>query len=208
MNIEIAEKSSLDRFQLATVLAKGLFDDPLTINLFPDKADREKHMTYFLMVFINYGINHGTIYLLKDESGHYCGGAIWIDPKFVSVNSLAFIINMLSPPAHKLFFVLGFGGLNRFSSIAHEFEKAHKCENNPHYYLLNLSIAPEFQNKGYGTQLIKPGIEKAKSEKINCYLETCNLRNHSFYFRNNFNYIFDSNTDPKFWTMRAKFHHL
>ena len=42
----------------------------------------------------------------------------------------------------------------------------------PHWYLANIGIAPEYQGKGFGSKLIKPMLERTAKEGYPVFLET------------------------------------
>lgn len=53
----------------------------------------------------------------------------------------------------------------------------------PHWYLQTLSVAPDAQRSGYGTALMRPGLERADAEGMACYLETQRESNIPYYRR-------------------------
>lgn len=60
-------------------------------------------------------------------------------------------------------------------------EKHHPRE--PHWYLQTLSVEPGSQRSGYGTALMRPGLERADTERMPCYLETQRESNIPYYNR-------------------------
>jgi predicted N-acetyltransferase YhbS len=66
-----------------------------------------------------------------------------------------------------------------------------------HYYLWGLAVDPKWQQKGVGTALLKPFLEKADSEKMPVYLETHDEKNVLYYQRQGFSLIHTSSI-PKY----------
>lgn len=52
-----------------------------------------------------------------------------------------------------------------------------------HWYLSVLSISPESQRGGYGSALLRPGLEAADRDGTGCWLETQRESNIPFYAR-------------------------
>jgi ribosomal protein S18 acetylase RimI-like enzyme len=60
-------------------------------------------------------------------------------------------------------------------------EQAHPSE--PHWYLVTLSVRPEFHRRGLGSQLVAPILERADREQVPCYLETSDPADVGYYER-------------------------
>lgn len=93
------------------------------------------------------------------------------------------------------------GGLGRGQRIERLMHHHHPRE--PHWYLHTLSIHPDRQRQGYGSELIRPGLERADADGLPCYLETQRESNIPFYARFGFELreqigLPDS---PPMWTM-------
>jgi ribosomal protein S18 acetylase RimI-like enzyme len=70
-------------------------------------------------------------------------------------------------------------------------EAAHRDE--PHWYLVVLSVRPECQRQGLGSRLVGPILERADRDGMPCRLETSDPANIAFYERFGFEV-----TDPAF----------
>lgn len=66
-------------------------------------------------------------------------------------------------------------------------DKAHPSE--PHWYLVPLSVRPEYQRRGLGSQLVRPILEQADREQLPCYLETSDPANVDYYRRFGFRVV-------------------
>lgn len=65
-----------------------------------------------------------------------------------------------------------------------ETERVHPHE--PHWYLALLAVDPDWQGRGLGGALLRPGLERADDEGLPCYLETQKEANLAFYGRYGF----------------------
>ena len=62
-----------------------------------------------------------------------------------------------------------------------EVERSHPKE--PHWYLSLLVVDPDWQRRGFGSRLIRPGLAAADEEGLPCYLETQKEANLAWYAR-------------------------
>jgi ribosomal protein S18 acetylase RimI-like enzyme len=66
--------------------------------------------------------------------------------------------------------------------MLNQFEHEHKAHMpDPHWYLMALGVDPEHQRQGYGSTLVRHGLERSKAEGIPLYLETESGPNVDFY---------------------------
>lgn len=83
---------------------------------------------------------------------------------------VAFLVRQPRPP------------LRRFMSTLRQFELEHKrLMPRPHWYLMALGVDPSHQGKGYGTALVRYGLERAGTTDAPVYLETEVGPNVGFY---------------------------
>ena len=66
----------------------------------------------------------------------------------------------------------------------------------PHHYLSVLSVSPESQGQGYGTELIRPGLDAADRDGLGCWLETQRESNIPFYARFEFQLVKKVEVEP------------
>jgi ribosomal protein S18 acetylase RimI-like enzyme len=73
------------------------------------------------------------------------------------------------------------GAIRRAAVVDRTFQEHRPRE--PHWYLAVLSVEPCRQRRGYGTALIRPGLERCDADGIGAYLETQRASNVPFYRR-------------------------
>jgi GNAT superfamily N-acetyltransferase len=56
----------------------------------------------------------------------------------------------------------------------------------PHWYLAVMGVAPEWQGKGLGTALMRPGLDEIDAKSLPAYLEASTARSRALYQRNGF----------------------
>lgn len=79
-----------------------------------------------------------------------------------------------------------------------------KQKSEPHWYLLVLGVAPEYQGQGVGGELILPVLRQADRDETPCYLETSTEGGVRFYQRHGFE-IVDSTIvadEMPYWLMK------
>ena len=103
------------------------------------------------------------------------GTALWFPPGTLAMSSrerAAELVSLLPE---------GIASFRRGPRWEELIEKHHPTE--PHWYLQTLSVAPSSQRSGVGTALIQPGLDRADSESMPCYLETQRESNIPYYRR-------------------------
>ncbi|MFZ5755695.1 MAG: GNAT family N-acetyltransferase [Pseudomonadota bacterium] len=118
---------------------------------------------------------HGMVYTTHDHSG----GALWSPPGKWQMGVAAQL--RMTP------YFLRATGWKRLPTrflAAQKILAAHPRA--PHYYLQVLGVDPSAQGHGWGTQLLKKGLQVADAAGMPCYLETMNETNIPFYQRHGF----------------------
>ncbi|MGD1938956.1 MAG: GNAT family N-acetyltransferase [Cyanophyceae cyanobacterium] len=73
----------------------------------------------------------------------------------------------------------------------------------PHWYLIMLGVAPQYQGQGIGGELIQPILEQADRDQVPCYLETTTPAAMRFYERRGFQTIHqDFFAGHSYWAMK------
>ena len=183
------------------VLARALYDDPLTVWVEPNSARRARVLPWSMAVYARYGHRYGEVYTTAEAVG---GAAIWIPPgKFpISLVGLMLAGYVLRPLKG------GLAGFVRAMSAMGYVEGLHKQHvPRPHWYLLFLGVDPPHQGQGVGGALVQPVLARADAEGLPCYLESTNARKLPFYKRHGFEVVVEDDLPrggPRFWTMKRE----
>jgi ribosomal protein S18 acetylase RimI-like enzyme len=72
----------------------------------------------------------------------------------------------------------------RFAAIGAAAERGHPS--GPHWYLETLGVEPAEHGRGWGRQVLRPGLDRADADGLPCYVETSDPANEAFYRRQGF----------------------
>jgi len=181
----------------AQVLGRAFYDDPLYMYLLPNDRSRAAQSAWFFQALIRVGLHLGQVHTTPPVGG----AAIWLAPGKTDVNLWTTIRAGL--PLVPLKF--GLGGFRRTMNMLNSFEESvHEADLGRHWYLMLLGIDPQQQGRGLGGALMLPMLDRADSDNLPCYLETCKKRNVAFYERYGFRVIFERHIPgggPIYWGM-------
>jgi GNAT superfamily N-acetyltransferase len=158
---------------MARTLALAFVDDPVMSLLFNGSVPVPR-ATRFFEIMGRVQLHHGHTYITDGDEA----AAIWAPPgqwklpvKDIVMNTPAFLRVM---------------GLRFPSSlkILNALEKNHPHE--PHYYLEFIGTDPAQQGNGFGSELMRPVIERCDTEGVGAYLESSKESNLAFYGRYGF----------------------
>lgn len=201
MSIDVVKAEELDEIKAAKMLASSFGNDPLFSYLISEKEKvRENILSWLFESSLRYFRNYKHIYT---SNGELKGVAIWVPPG-KSANNLWLMMQsgfLLAPFKFKW---SKFGRLIKMLTLQEKQHKQH-MSNTPHWYLALLGVAPEYQGKGIGANLIKPILEEADKSGIPCYLETSTQGAVKFYQRHGFEIAWTGKLDengPQLWTMK------
>jgi GNAT superfamily N-acetyltransferase len=162
-----AEPSELP--EVAAVLARAFFDDPVMCWVFPQGRKRLELAERLWTIRLRHVAPQEEVYVTDDLSG----AAVWTLPSrwhvgWQETGELArLMLNYRLP--------LLFAGLQRI-------ERSHPRE--PHsFYLAVLGTDPPHQGQGIGSALMQPVLELCDREGLPAYLESSKERNVDFYSR-------------------------
>jgi predicted N-acetyltransferase YhbS len=74
----------------------------------------------------------------------------------------------------------------------------------PHWYLAVMGVAPEWQGRGLGSQLMHPGFDEIDGAGVPAYLEASTPRSRALYERHGFRVTGEMNLPaggPPIWLM-------
>jgi GNAT superfamily N-acetyltransferase len=155
----------------ADAIARGFHDNEVWAWLLPRDRSRIRVLgRYYRVVLRRIFIPRGSAWTTEDRAG----GALWLPSEL-----------WRAPPrdaaAEALTLMPHVGALRRGALVDRTFEHHHPRE--PHQYLAVLSVEPGRQGRGYGSALMRPGLERCDADGVGAYLETQRESNLPFYRR-------------------------
>ncbi len=169
----------------AKVLAAAFSADPIVRYFLPEtpstKLYASERISYAMLRF---GQPYQHVYTTANTLK---GVAIWLPPNAASGSQIwhLFQSGLFATPVYfrRDRMVKGMQFLMR-ESKNHE-----KQMSEPHWYLLVLGIAPEYQGQGVGGELVLPVLQQADRDQTPCYLETSTEGGVRFYQRHGFEIV-------------------
>ena len=166
----------------AAVLARAFDQDPFFTFVIPDGSRRVKILPWLFESMLRYGLRYGRVFGTPSLEGV----AIWLGPENPSLR----LPGALWSGLFLLPFKLGCQELLRSLRLEACAGRLHKtCLTGRHWYLLALGVEPSLQGQGLGAALLGPILAQADREARDCYLETNNHKNLSFYQHNGFTVV-------------------
>jgi ribosomal protein S18 acetylase RimI-like enzyme len=160
---------------VARALALAFRDDPVASWCFPDDARRARILER------GYEFLLRRIWLPAGEcltTDRLIGTAGWLPPGGWRVplwRQLALMPNAIRIAGR---------WAPRFLRLNFLLESKHARE--PHWYVAVLGVEPEWQGRGFGSHLLRPGLERCDREGLPAYLEASSERNRALYERHGF----------------------
>ena len=158
--------------ELARVLARAFFDDPVMDWLFPDEERRMKAMVPFYRFEVTETRRKGLVLAPTDPGA----AALWLPPDAWRSSPLE-IVRAL-PMGLRSF---GPRLIPRAVATLDALESVHPSE--PHWYLSIIGTDPERQGEGFGAALIRSVTDRCDRELIPAYLESSKEANVPYYER-------------------------
>ena len=167
----------------AATLARAFSNDPLQIYTLPDPVEREERSPALFAAALRYGLLFGEV---LTTPGPPLGAAIWIGPEAWNItDERAAAAGFDRLPAE-----MGADATERFFSVLAIGDEPHRRDVRPdHWWVMVLGVAPEAQGKGLARALLEPVMHRADAAGQQCYLETANPANITFYERMGFQRI-------------------
>jgi ribosomal protein S18 acetylase RimI-like enzyme len=157
------------------MLGRAFANDPFFVSACPDAAEREAKLPYMAEYFLRYSLSYGEAYA---TSPRLEGIAVWMRLEKVSMPFWRVLLYGVFWSVLKM----GLRTARRLRGSARYIDNKHeKLMPVTHWYLALLAIDPEFQGRGYASQLIREMLPRIDEEGLPCYLETENERNVPIY---------------------------
>jgi hypothetical protein len=157
---------------LANVLGRAFHDEPNVVYVLPDERERRALLSSFFLKAIGIARLYGHV----DTAPTIAGAALWFCPgrdftlaQMVQTQTVATPVNLRK-------------SFKRYLKLTAGIEEVHhRLMSEPHWYLVALSLQPTEQARSIGNALIKPGLARADSYGLPCYLETFQESSLRFY---------------------------
>jgi len=187
-----------DILEGANLISEAFLDDPKIIFFLPNKDKRIEILHYLWIFLLKDGLRNGKIFAPTSKLE---GIAIWYPPNKVHIGVWRGLRSGILKVITK-FGRITIRKMNQINKIIKQIHIKHISE--PHWYLSLIAVKPEFQGRGYASQLLKPMIKRIKNQGFPIYRETNNLKNVSLYEHFNFKVVEEfmiQNTTIKHWSM-------
>lgn len=199
----VQEVVQLERSQMTSaveVLAQAFNHDPIMQYFYPvEEQSRLNSLRWLSQLILNYCSSHNQIYTTGDRLK---GCAVWLPPGAFPMQML----HLLRLGFYQFPLKVRWQRIGEFFTIFNQMEHFHQQDvPQPHWYLVMLGVAPEYQGQGVGGMLLQPVLQQADRDRVLCYLETSTERGVNFYSKHGFEVLRSeqlSPTAPYFWTMK------
>lgn len=162
---------------LARMLGRAFYEDPLFVYFFPNDSKREQQSYHTFRYMLRYAHLKGNVVCSENSVD---GAALWIPSDKIQHSPLDLVRLGLLPALVDQ----GISAVRRQLSALEDMYSMHKTIiSEPHYYLTVFGVEPEKQGKGLGSSILRPTLERFDHEGIPAYLDTHNPENVSLYLR-------------------------
>jgi ribosomal protein S18 acetylase RimI-like enzyme len=176
---------------LADIIAEALYDDPPNVWAFPDPARRREILPRFFRLFVDDSIDSGGAFTLDDLAAV----SLWFPPgSDMSDDQVAAFDDAVRAIA---------GDYAESGPLAIVKAMSEVQPTDLHWHLAFVCTRPERQGRGFGTALIRDGLERCDAAGHPAYLEATSERNRALYERLGFHVTsrIDLPDGPPMWGM-------
>jgi ribosomal protein S18 acetylase RimI-like enzyme len=157
------------------VMAYAFEEDPLCVFMLPNKNSRVKTLKKFFYLYGELNITNHHGYGVGEPLK---GAAFWLPPAetgvSISIRTLVKFIPLILSPYLPIYL--------KARTIIKQMDRLHqKYAPEPHYYLDNLGVLPSEWGKGLASQLVRPFVDQAITEKVAVYTDTTIRKNVGLY---------------------------
>ena len=158
-----------DRAAVGRLLDEAFRDDPVSVWVFPDEAERRARNGILLGVFLDVAFAEGRVEVTEDGAA----AALWLPvpagPQRDD-DTPALVRQAVAPDNERIELV------GKLVESAHPRGRAHE-------YLQLVAVAPERQGQGLGGALLRAALDRCDREGTPAYLEASTVRSRGLYER-------------------------
>ena len=159
----------------STVLRNAFIDYPTFRYLFPDINDRKKKLRQVMSFFLKCGLLHGEVIA---PSKNIEAVSIW----YKSMNLTFGLNSLLKAGLINTIYNLNIKSFIRFKKLGNAKRMNRDLLLHKECYILDMiGTDPSFEKKGYARLLIDSMLENIDKERMNCFMETSNIKNIKYY---------------------------
>jgi ribosomal protein S18 acetylase RimI-like enzyme len=174
--------------QANQTLAEAFLSDPTCLHFFPEDTKRGSGLEHLFKVALRHGRDGGAVDLLQDGAGGVVGVAVWLQSERARMT----LLDMWRAGVPRVSFAIGLGATRRILRFMNWIESQRETLlPSAHWYLLNLAVRPGQQGRGLGSALLRHGLDRARNDRLPCFLETANTRNVPLYERHGFRKVYE-----------------
>ncbi|MGH8513129.1 MAG: GNAT family N-acetyltransferase [Gammaproteobacteria bacterium] len=167
----------------ADAIAAGHANYPSFRQFFPNDELRAKILPTFFHATVRDAVPFGSV--LSAWTGDRVDAvAVWLPPGRFPWTPMR---KLRATPAFLRIMAAAPRAFKPFVRFGARVEAAHRDA--PHWYLVVMSVRPERQRQGLGKALVKPILERADRDGVDCRLETADPTNIPFYQGLGFNVV-------------------
>lgn len=182
--------------ELARVLGRAFFDDPVMMWMVPDDAKRAKALPRVFGAMTRHHFLANNAVQVADRAGTVGAAALW-DPPGRWKQTQREELRMMPG------FLLAMGlQVGRGMGVSELMKKHHPEE--PHWYLAVIGSDPDVRGGGFGQALMRSRLDRCDAEGAPAYLESTKEANVPYYMRFGFEVtgeITIADGGPTMWQM-------
>lgn len=183
-----ATSTTTDRADAIAALVVAFSADPVIRWMYPNAQRYLVHFPELVQLLSSGAFEAGAV----DRASRGAGTALWVPPGAPTDDEALVELLVRSIDAHR--------HPTAFSFLE-QVQQHHPTQ--PHWYLPVIGVDPRCQGQGYGSSLLRRGLDRCDRDGLPAYLEASSPRNRELYERHGFEVIavIQADDSPPLWPM-------